>query len=86
TVTSEDFFVTVKRGEQDKITTEITYFENLKLPLTTDTVIGMISAYQEQKLLGTMYLNPEQNIEKGSIFVLIIRTANSIIDALLKGS
>lgn len=86
TITSEDFFVTVKRGEQDKITTEITYFKNLKLPLTTDSVIGIISAYQEQELLGTMYLNPEQEVEKGSIFVLIIRTANSIINALLKGS
>lgn len=85
TITKENFYITIKRGEQDLITTETKYHDDISLPITTDTVIGTITAYVNNTPLGSANLYPQQLIEKGSIFDLLIRTVNNMLDALITG-
>lgn len=85
-VVSQDFFVTVKRGEQAQISTEITIYDTLSVPITTDTAVGKITAFLDGQFLSEIELIPEIDVAKAGITDLIIRIFQHMVYQLTEGS
>lgn len=85
-VVSRDFYVTVKRGEQAQITTEVSIDDSLPVPLTTDISVGKITAYLKDQPVAEMELKPEVAIERASIPDLLIRIYQKMLLRLTEGS
>lgn len=85
-VVSRDFYVTVKRGEQAQITTEVSIDDSLPVPLTTDISVGKITAYLKDQPVAEMELKPEVAIERASIPDLLIRIYQKMLLLLTEGS
>lgn len=85
-VVSSDLHVTVKRGEQDQIITEIILKQDYKLPLSVDEPIGTISAYLNGELLASAPLVPQEAVNKASIIQLMTRITKRMIKILCEGS
>ena len=83
---SQDFFVTVKRGEQAQISTEITIYDTLSVPITTDTAVGKITAFLDGQFLSEIELIPEIDVAKAGITDLIIRIFQHMVYQLTEGS
>lgn len=77
------FQVTVLRGEQPKITTRIEFYDQPKLPLDTNTIIGTITAHLDEKEIGQAALYSATEVKRAGITDLIIRTIQNMIDSLL---
>ncbi len=85
-IVQQDFGVTVKRGEQDRIVTEIIFDDQIEVPLNNDVTIGRISAYLDDQLLAQAEIKPEHAVGKADILDLMIRITGQIVQILTEGS
>jgi D-alanyl-D-alanine carboxypeptidase (penicillin-binding protein 5/6) len=85
-IAATDFYAPIKRGEQDMVTTQITIFDPLKVPMSKDTAAGTVSAYLDDLLLTTVELKPEQDVDRSSIVNILIRITKQMINCFTEGS
>jgi len=78
----DDLKVTIERGRESEITTKTDVIEDVKLPLTMGTVVGKRTAYLGDEILGSVDLTVSQEVQRGSIFTLIIRMYDAMIQSL----
>lgn len=80
----EDLYVAVERGQESKITTKISYAEQLQLPISSKIVIGTINAYLGNEFIGSAPLGVAEPIEKANVLDLIICVVNNMVNVLLE--
>ncbi len=83
-VLTSDLAVTVLRGDESKITTEIRYSNDLNLPLVKGTPIGVIQAVIDDDSIGSAEITIAVDVKRGSFPKLIVHMANAMIDSLLE--
>lgn len=81
-VLPNDFFVTVERGKELDLTTIIYLETELPLPVVEGQVVGTITAYYEEQVVGSNDLSVNQGVLKLSLPRLVLRLGQALAQAL----
>jgi len=77
-----DFFVTVERGKELDLTTVISLDTNQVLPIREGQVVGSITAYFGEEVVGTSLLTISEPVQKLTLVALVWRLGQAIAKAL----
>ncbi len=83
TILANDLFVTIERGDDANITTQVQYREGLQLPMYKGIVVGDVVALLNNEEIARAHLTIARDVDRGSIFDLIFRMSNNMIKSLL---
>lgn len=81
-VLPQDFLVTVERGKELDLTTIINLEADLPLPITEGQMVGTITAYYGEEIVGTSPLTVQQSVQKLSLVALVLRLGQAIAQAV----
>ncbi|NMB02643.1 MAG: D-alanyl-D-alanine carboxypeptidase [Firmicutes bacterium] len=81
-VLPNDFYITVERGKEVDLITVLELEKDLPLPVLEGQIIGSISAFYEEELLGSNPLTVRQNVVKLSLPALVYRLALAMAQAV----
>lgn len=81
-VLPNDFHITVERGKEVDLVTVIELETDLPLPVEEGQIVGTISAFYDDELLGTNPLTVGQRVEKLSLPRLVYRLLNAMAEAV----
>ena len=81
-VLPNDFYITVERGKEVDLLTVMELESDLPLPVVEGQVVGTITAFYEDEVLGTNPLTVSQNVQKLSLPALVYRLAQALAQAL----
>jgi len=82
-ILKEDLIVPVKKGEEGEISKEIKLNENIKAPLKKGDKIGEYQIFKGNLLLKKGDIIIDRDVEKASIFQLILRFVKQLINSII---
>lgn len=82
--TSKDVYVTLPRGQVDKLTTEFDIQEPLKAPITKGDDIGTVRWLLNDEVVAEQTLIATQSVEQAGLFKRLVDTVKLFFNNLLK--
>jgi len=77
-VTREAVVVLSPKGQKEGITSETSFVENLKAPLSREDVVGELKVQREGKVIGTYPLYAQEAVERAGLGELYLRLLQSL--------
>ena len=77
-VTREAVVVLSPKGQKDGITSETSFVEDLKAPLSREDVVGELKVYREGTVIGTYPLYAQEAVERVGLGELYLRLIQSL--------
>ena len=77
-VTREAVVVLSPKGQKEGITSETSFVEDLKAPLSREDVVGELKVYREGKVIGTYPLYAQEAVERVGLGELYLRLIQSL--------
>lgn len=81
-VLPNDFYVTVERGKELDLTTVVRLETGLVPPLASQTVVGTITAFYQEEVVGTNPLTIPYQVERAGLATLILRLTQALAQAV----
>ena len=78
-VAKEDLSVLIKKGDSKEFTKKIKVYEDAKLPIKKDSVLGEVEIYRGKEKLGTVELVTNKDINKASYLKMLQRVLDEML-------
>ena len=78
-VAKEDLSVLIKKGDSKEFTKKIKVYEDAKLPIKKDLVLGEVEIYRGKEKLGTVELVTNKDINKASYLKMLQRVLDEML-------
>ena len=78
-VAKEDLSVLIKKGDSKEFTKKIKVYEDAKLPIKKDSVLGEVEIYRGKEKLGKVELVSNKDINKASYLKMLQRVLDEML-------